>query len=144
MFPSFFVCAPPAGCSIRWTFHRGKCYFFSVQEKTWKASQRDCSEANSNLVIINNKEKLVRAVMEGAYNSVGNEQWTLFQITSQPVFPISGFPMQVSYLHSSKFSPSLLVCTLPWYQCRGTIFSVQAQMHYLPLCRLIKDTHYMM
>ncbi|XP_067421782.1 C-type lectin domain family 5 member A-like [Emydura macquarii macquarii] len=58
------------GCSIRWTFHRGKCYFFSGQEKTWKASQRDCSEANSNLVIINNKEKL-----EFLYNNTKSEDY---------------------------------------------------------------------
>ncbi|XP_073185246.1 C-type lectin domain family 5 member A-like isoform X1 [Lepidochelys kempii] len=45
-------------CPIRWTFQRGKCYFFSVQEKTWNASQRACSEANSSLVIINSKEEL--------------------------------------------------------------------------------------
>ncbi|KAM7180968.1 C-type lectin domain family 5 member A-like isoform 1-T3 [Macrochelys suwanniensis] len=45
-------------CPIRWTFQRGKCYFFSVQEKTWNASQRACFEANSNLVIINSKEEL--------------------------------------------------------------------------------------
>ncbi|KAM9170418.1 C-type lectin domain family 5 member A-like isoform 1-T2 [Pangshura tecta] len=45
-------------CPIRWTFQRGKCYFFSVQEKTWNASHRACSEANSSLVIINSKEEL--------------------------------------------------------------------------------------
>ncbi|NXU22957.1 KLRBF protein, partial [Thalassarche chlororhynchos] len=48
------------GCPPRWEKKGKKCYFFSeIQEKKdWNASRKECTDMNSELVIIDNKEEL--------------------------------------------------------------------------------------
>ncbi|XP_075347870.1 killer cell lectin-like receptor subfamily B member 1B allele B [Mycteria americana] len=48
------------GCSPRWEKKGKKCYFFSeIQgKKDWNASRKECTDMNSDLVIIDNMEEL--------------------------------------------------------------------------------------
>ncbi|NWY54793.1 CLC5A protein, partial [Chionis minor] len=48
------------GCPQDWEKHGGKCYFFSqTQEKNdWNASRKECTDKNSDLVIIDNEDEL--------------------------------------------------------------------------------------
>ncbi|NWH52074.1 CLC5A protein, partial [Fregata magnificens] len=48
------------GCPTSWEKKGKKCYFFSeIQEiKDWNASRKECTDMNSDLVIIDNKEEL--------------------------------------------------------------------------------------
>ncbi|KAM6419726.1 C-type lectin domain family 5 member A-like isoform 2-T3 [Pluvialis apricaria] len=48
------------GCPQDWEKHGEKCYFFSqTQEKNdWNASRKECTDMNSDLVIIDNKDEL--------------------------------------------------------------------------------------
>ncbi|NXQ95688.1 KRBBB protein, partial [Sagittarius serpentarius] len=48
------------GCPQDWEKNGKKCYFFSQMEKkrTWNASRKECTDMNSDLVIIDNKEEL--------------------------------------------------------------------------------------
>uniref|UniRef100_A0A8D0L3A2 C-type lectin domain containing 5A n=1 Tax=Sphenodon punctatus TaxID=8508 RepID=A0A8D0L3A2_SPHPU len=45
-------------CPILWTFYKGRCYFFSAQQKTWADSRKHCVDSGSDLVIINSREEL--------------------------------------------------------------------------------------
>ncbi|NXG93508.1 KRBBA protein, partial [Stercorarius parasiticus] len=48
------------GCPRDWEKHGGKCYFFSqIQEiRDWNASRKECTDMNSDLVIIENTDEL--------------------------------------------------------------------------------------
>ncbi|XP_010076640.1 PREDICTED: C-type lectin domain family 5 member A, partial [Pterocles gutturalis] len=48
------------GCPQNWKKNGGKCYFFSQtqQKDDWNASRKECTDMNSDLVIIDNKEEL--------------------------------------------------------------------------------------
>ncbi|XP_032850975.1 C-type lectin domain family 5 member A-like [Tyto alba] len=48
------------GCPQHWKKNGGKCYFFSQMKKKidWNASRKECTDMNSDLVIIDSKEKL--------------------------------------------------------------------------------------
>lgn len=50
-----FICCPPS-----WEKKGKKCYFFSEihEKKDWNASRKECTDMNSDLVIIDNKEEL--------------------------------------------------------------------------------------
>ncbi|XP_054071207.1 C-type lectin domain family 5 member A-like isoform X2 [Rissa tridactyla] len=49
------------GCPRNWEKHGEKCYFFSqIQEiKDWNASRKECTDMNSDLVVIDTKDELV-------------------------------------------------------------------------------------
>ncbi|NWS75463.1 KLRF2 protein, partial [Crotophaga sulcirostris] len=49
------------GCPKDWKKNEGKCYFFSqiVKKKDWNASRKECTDLNSDLVIIDSKEELL-------------------------------------------------------------------------------------
>ncbi|NXN38359.1 KRBBB protein, partial [Rhinoptilus africanus] len=48
------------GCPQDWEKHGDKCYFFSkTQEiRDWNASRKNCTDMNSDLVVIDNKDEL--------------------------------------------------------------------------------------
>ncbi|NXT35906.1 CLC5A protein, partial [Pelecanoides urinatrix] len=48
------------GCPPHWEKKGKKCYFFSEskEKKDWNASRKECTDMNSDLVIIDNKEEL--------------------------------------------------------------------------------------
>ncbi|NWX49943.1 KRBBB protein, partial [Steatornis caripensis] len=48
------------GCPQHWENNGEKCYFFSQmkENKTWNASRKECTDMNSDMVIIDNEEEL--------------------------------------------------------------------------------------
>ncbi|XP_053156462.1 C-type lectin domain family 2 member B-like [Hemicordylus capensis] len=46
---------PP--CPHDWIGYRGKCYYFSVREQNWTASQSFCSSQDASLASIRNEEE---------------------------------------------------------------------------------------
>ncbi|NXH74472.1 CLC5A protein, partial [Hydrobates tethys] len=48
------------GCPLHWEKEGKRCYFFSEnqEKKDWNASRKECTDMNSDLVIIDNKEEL--------------------------------------------------------------------------------------
>ncbi|NXK17439.1 CLC5A protein, partial [Arenaria interpres] len=63
------------GCLSAWERHEGKCYFFSQSEeiKDWNASRKECTEMNSDLVIIDDQDELnyLFSRSEGHYYFLG-------------------------------------------------------------------------
>nr|XP_002798522.2 killer cell lectin-like receptor subfamily F member 2 [Macaca mulatta] len=45
-------------CPNDWLLNQGKCYWFSTSFKTWKESQRDCTELQAHLLVIQNVDEL--------------------------------------------------------------------------------------
>ncbi|XP_003906013.1 killer cell lectin-like receptor subfamily F member 2 isoform X2 [Papio anubis] len=45
-------------CPNDWLLNQGKCYWFSTSFKTWKESQRDCTELQAHLLVIQNLDEL--------------------------------------------------------------------------------------
>uniref|UniRef100_A0A670IQG9 C-type lectin domain-containing protein n=1 Tax=Podarcis muralis TaxID=64176 RepID=A0A670IQG9_PODMU len=52
--------SPCKVCPMQWQLHRDKCYWPSDYMKTWDESQHDCSTRASQLLVIQDKEELVR------------------------------------------------------------------------------------
>ncbi|NXL60681.1 KRBBA protein, partial [Chordeiles acutipennis] len=73
IFPHMFF--PPVGCPQHWEKNGGKCYFFfqMQKKKDWNASRRECTDMNSDLVIIENKEELhyLKSQSRGHYYLLG-------------------------------------------------------------------------
>ncbi|XP_073451687.1 uncharacterized protein [Aquarana catesbeiana] len=47
-----------AECMDDWMYYKGKCYYFSKEQDTWKNSQNFCQLQNSSLVIIDSEKEL--------------------------------------------------------------------------------------
>ncbi|XP_023048191.1 killer cell lectin-like receptor subfamily F member 2 isoform X2 [Piliocolobus tephrosceles] len=45
-------------CPNDWLLNQGKCYWFSTSFKTWKQSQRDCTQLQAHLLVIQNVDEL--------------------------------------------------------------------------------------
>uniref|UniRef100_A0A2K6UD28 Killer cell lectin like receptor F2 n=1 Tax=Saimiri boliviensis boliviensis TaxID=39432 RepID=A0A2K6UD28_SAIBB len=45
-------------CPNDWLLNQGKCYYFSTSFKTWKESQRDCTQLQAHLLVIQNLDEL--------------------------------------------------------------------------------------
>ncbi|XP_003829693.2 killer cell lectin-like receptor subfamily F member 2 [Pan paniscus] len=45
-------------CPNDWLLNEGKCYWFSTSFKTWKESQRDCTQLQAHLLVIQNLDEL--------------------------------------------------------------------------------------
>ncbi|XP_030794767.1 killer cell lectin-like receptor subfamily F member 2 isoform X2 [Rhinopithecus roxellana] len=45
-------------CPNDWLLNQGKCYWFSTSFKTWKESQRDCTQLQAHLLVIQNVDEL--------------------------------------------------------------------------------------
>ncbi|CAM4561315.1 C-type lectin domain family 2 member D-like [Lepidochelys kempii] len=50
--PPFVPCCPE-----RWVGYRGKCYYFSKEEKNWDSSQHFCSSFSASLAAIDTREE---------------------------------------------------------------------------------------
>ncbi|KAM8980631.1 C-type lectin domain family 5 member A isoform 3-T5 [Sarcophilus harrisii] len=46
-----------AVCPIRWDLYKGRCYFFSTNERNWEDSRNQCTNEGATLAVINNKEE---------------------------------------------------------------------------------------
>uniref|UniRef100_A0A8C3V3Y6 C-type lectin domain-containing protein n=1 Tax=Catharus ustulatus TaxID=91951 RepID=A0A8C3V3Y6_CATUS len=70
-FPHLFF--PSAGCPPPWKKHGRKCYFFSPEQKKkdWNSSHAECAAMNSDLVIIESEEELVRSKCWGSCSGAG-------------------------------------------------------------------------
>nr|XP_033779810.1 killer cell lectin-like receptor subfamily B member 1B allele C isoform X2 [Geotrypetes seraphini] len=44
-------------CPLNWVLHRGKCYYFSKEERNWNRSREDCREKDSDLLVIKDQEE---------------------------------------------------------------------------------------
>ncbi|XP_031795087.1 C-type lectin domain family 5 member A isoform X3 [Sarcophilus harrisii] len=44
-------------CPIRWDLYKGRCYFFSTNERNWEDSRNQCTNEGATLAVINNKEE---------------------------------------------------------------------------------------
>nr|XP_033780993.1 killer cell lectin-like receptor subfamily B member 1B allele C [Geotrypetes seraphini] len=44
-------------CPLNWLLHRGKCYYFSKEERNWNRSREDCREKDSDLLVIKDQEE---------------------------------------------------------------------------------------
>ncbi|XP_072255308.1 CD209 antigen-like protein D [Pyxicephalus adspersus] len=47
-------------CGKDWTYYGLKCYFRSLPEQTWALAKKDCEDMNSDLIIINGEDEMVR------------------------------------------------------------------------------------
>ncbi|XP_032997820.1 killer cell lectin-like receptor subfamily B member 1, partial [Lacerta agilis] len=56
-------------CPKQWQLHRNKCYWTSENFKTWDESKRDCSTRDSQLLVIQDKEELVRGQLHISGNA---------------------------------------------------------------------------
>uniref|UniRef100_A0A670IQU1 C-type lectin domain-containing protein n=1 Tax=Podarcis muralis TaxID=64176 RepID=A0A670IQU1_PODMU len=52
--------SPCKVCPMQWQLHRDKCYWPSEIIKSWNESQHDCSTRDSQLLVIQDKEEMVR------------------------------------------------------------------------------------
>lgn len=55
---------PPTGttcelCPPGWQLHRGKCYFFSEEARSWEDSQKNCLARKSQLLVIEDEIEMV-------------------------------------------------------------------------------------
>ncbi|XP_034613530.1 early activation antigen CD69-like [Trachemys scripta elegans] len=58
--PPFVLCPDPPFlpyCLDGWVGYRGKCYYFSEEEKTWESSQHFCSSFNASLAVIDTQQE---------------------------------------------------------------------------------------
>ncbi|KAH1183024.1 hypothetical protein KIL84_004516, partial [Mauremys mutica] len=57
--PSVPSWGPPFGpcCLEGWVGYRGKCYYFSKEEKNWNSSQHICSSFNASLAVIDTQQE---------------------------------------------------------------------------------------
>ncbi|XP_030044113.1 killer cell lectin-like receptor subfamily B member 1B allele C isoform X1 [Microcaecilia unicolor] len=46
-------------CPSDWFLHRGKCYYFSKEERSWSSSLEDCERRGSELLVIEEQEERV-------------------------------------------------------------------------------------
>ncbi|XP_030042878.1 killer cell lectin-like receptor subfamily B member 1B allele C isoform X2 [Microcaecilia unicolor] len=44
-------------CPSDWFLHRGKCYYFSKEERSWSSSLEDCKRRGSELLVIQDQEE---------------------------------------------------------------------------------------
>nr|XP_012332486.2 killer cell lectin-like receptor subfamily F member 2 [Aotus nancymaae] len=67
-------------CPNDWLLNQGKCYCFSTSFKTWKESQRDCTQLQAHLLVIQNLDEL-----KFIQNSLkpGHFGWIGLYVTSQ-------------------------------------------------------------
>ncbi|XP_067396970.1 killer cell lectin-like receptor subfamily B member 1B allele C [Emydura macquarii macquarii] len=88
-------------CPKDWLLHRGKCYWFSKETKSWKMSQEECTVKRSQMLVIQAQEEVdfIRNVTNGAYrfwlglNMTSPERnwlWVDGSLLNQALFPITG------------------------------------------------------
>ncbi|XP_050753496.1 C-type lectin domain family 5 member A-like [Gymnogyps californianus] len=90
------------GCPQHWKKNGEKCYFFSQMQKKddWNASRKECTDMNSDLVIIDNKEELDYLISQsknhyyllGLRYSNSEKKWKWINKVehSTDIFPIGG------------------------------------------------------
>ncbi|KFV16499.1 C-type lectin domain family 2 member E, partial [Tauraco erythrolophus] len=49
---------PSSQCPFDWIGHRGKCYYFSEAERSWRSSQDNCSALGASLATLDGVEDL--------------------------------------------------------------------------------------
>uniref|UniRef100_A0A8C4W6Q1 C-type lectin domain-containing protein n=1 Tax=Gopherus evgoodei TaxID=1825980 RepID=A0A8C4W6Q1_9SAUR len=49
-------------CPRHWVLHMDKCYWVSKENKYWRLSRDDCSQRGSDLLVIQDREELVKNV----------------------------------------------------------------------------------
>uniref|UniRef100_A0A8C3SFA3 C-type lectin domain-containing protein n=1 Tax=Chelydra serpentina TaxID=8475 RepID=A0A8C3SFA3_CHESE len=88
-------------CPMDWLSHRGKCYWFSKDSKSWNESRADCSEKSSRKLVIQDREELefIQNCTQGKYHvwlglSVispeKNWTWVDSSMLDQTLFPVTG------------------------------------------------------
>ncbi|XP_073167715.1 killer cell lectin-like receptor subfamily B member 1B allele C [Lepidochelys kempii] len=88
-------------CPMDWLSHRGKCYWFSKDSKTWNESRADCSAKSSRKLVIQDGEEMafIENITRGLYHvwlglrvtSPGkNWTWVDSSMLDQTLFPVTG------------------------------------------------------
>uniref|UniRef100_A0A8C3HGI7 C-type lectin domain-containing protein n=1 Tax=Chrysemys picta bellii TaxID=8478 RepID=A0A8C3HGI7_CHRPI len=65
-------------CPRHWVPHRDKCYWLSEENQYWNRGHDDCSQRRSHLLVIQDREELVKNNLTGNQNPV----WIGLNITS--------------------------------------------------------------
>uniref|UniRef100_A0A8C3SGU7 C-type lectin domain-containing protein n=1 Tax=Chelydra serpentina TaxID=8475 RepID=A0A8C3SGU7_CHESE len=88
-------------CPMDWLSHRGKCYWFSKDSKSWNESRADCSEKSSRKLVIQDREELefIQNCTQGKYHvwlglsftsPEKNWTWVDSSMLDQTLFPVTG------------------------------------------------------
>uniref|UniRef100_A0A452I4F4 C-type lectin domain-containing protein n=1 Tax=Gopherus agassizii TaxID=38772 RepID=A0A452I4F4_9SAUR len=57
-------------CPRHWVLHMDKCYWVSKENKYWRSGRDDCSQRGSDLLVIQDREELVKNNLTGNQNPV--------------------------------------------------------------------------
>ncbi|CAM5098838.1 unnamed protein product [Natator depressus] len=88
-------------CPMDWLSHRGKCYWFSKDSKTWNESRADCSAKSSRKLVIQDGEEMafIENITRGLYHvwlglrvtsPEKNWTWVDSSMLDQTLFPVTG------------------------------------------------------
>ncbi|XP_074873424.1 killer cell lectin-like receptor subfamily F member 1 [Carettochelys insculpta] len=88
-------------CPVDWLLHRGKCYWFSKELRTWNKSCGDCSAKRSQMLVIQDQGEMefIQNFTQGKppvwlglrfISAEKNWTWVDSSVLDQTLFPVSG------------------------------------------------------